>query len=112
MNIDTFNGQQFQGTVKEDMGTGGMSAVGEIEGTLKAGRLHFVKRMPLHEMMFNDGSRKTSQMQHAEIFYDGRLSLDGASAEGTWKIRERFRMVGWKPMVFRTHSGKWMMKTE
>jgi hypothetical protein len=84
------------GTVTD--GPGGMPEEGRIIGTCRRGRLQFLKLMPVARIGADDGTQEVAAMlaadghevdgplEHPQILYEGRLTPDGRTMAGTWRL--------------------------
>ena len=84
------------GTVSD--GPGGMPEEGRIIGTARRGRLQFLKLMPVGRVGAADGTEEVlaflaeagheadGPLEHPQILYEGRLTSDGRTVTGTWRL--------------------------
>ena len=84
------------GTVTD--GPGGMPEEGRIIGTCRRSQLQFLKLMPVARVGAADGTREVSALlaedghepngplEHGQILYEGRLTADGGTVAGTWRL--------------------------
>ena len=110
INILTFDGTRFTGTVEDDRTTGGMEGIGKIEGTLDGQQLEFIKSMPiLTSLGKNKGELITRNMKHPPIIYRGSLSENNTNAEGSWNFKNWFYWYGIIPLPHIKLRGTWQM---
>ena len=80
-------------------GVGGMPEDGLVEGWTCGTRIRFRKLMPIARVVVDGGTRTLREQlalrdgeilagdpPHPPILYEGRVSSDGRSAAGTWRI--------------------------
>lgn len=109
--IDIVNvyGNQFSGTVQDDLASGGTEGIGEITGTVDGSRVEFVKQMPVMTVLRADGTRQTFNKKHRKIYYSGELSADGKSISGQWRFKFGFLWIGIIPIPMESSKGTWAM---
>lgn len=113
INVDSFDGKHFQGTVQDDVQTGGMEEEGIIEGMIENGEIRFQKRMPRQRLIDLQGKHSSTDKKHPVLYYSG--SIDEATAEirGVWKFRYKLGFLFWIiPVPYRPAKGTWRMQKE
>lgn len=108
MEICDFDGTVFTGTIHDDVETGGMRGVGRISGTIRNGKVEFVKEMPMQAVYLPDGSKVEENKPHRKIYYAG--SLVDNHAEGRWKFKWGIGKVQNRWAIFPRSTGTWNMK--
>lgn len=110
--IKIVNGIAFEGTVIDDITTGGMEGEGKITGTLKGNKITFKKFMPRESVLLDvQGNRRQTEKPHNILYYKGILSRDGHEITGTWKFKNKLTFLfGIIPFVYCPGSGSWGMK--
>jgi len=74
--IKAFDGNNFEGSVNDDVATGGMAETGRIIGTVSKNMIRFRKFMPVGSEIHPDGSSRKTGREHKTIYYSGILSED------------------------------------
>lgn len=106
--ITDFDGLNFNGTVEDDIDTGGTRGMGKIEGKLSDNKISFIKRMPVLTYKLPDGQRVEENRSHPKIYYCGTFVND--QFIGEWKIRFGIRRINNRLALFFPTKGKWEMK--
>src|SRR5688500_19484968 len=75
--INSFIGNKFIGTVKDEELSGGMEDEGQIIGEIENTKVSFKKLMPRTALVYKDGSRKYFKKKHPPIYYTGMIALNG-----------------------------------
>jgi hypothetical protein len=83
--ITDYDGIAFKGTITDDLVSGGTRGEGIVEGTLKDGKIEFIKQMPIMTLVTKKGIKIEVQKKHKPIYYSGVLL--GEVFEGKWKIK-------------------------
>lgn len=109
IDITSIHNNLFKGSVEDDQKTGGTPGIGEISGEINGDEITFIKQMPIRALLTPDGGRRTFNKPHPKIFYWGRLSEDGKSAAGKWKINCGVSFVGLLMVITKTTTGTWTM---
>lgn len=100
----------FIGKVQDDLASGGAEGIGEVVGQLQGDRIDFVKKLPVMTLIVDrKGTTKTFNQKHPPIYYTGRLSNDGHSAEGTWRFKFGIVWLGIIPLPIMPCKGIWSM---
>lgn len=109
--ITNIDNDVFQGTVQDDLTTGGTEGVGEIQGKVTGDTVAFVKQMPIMTLIVdNDGRRKNLNRKHRKIYYSGTFSSDKKSISGYWRFKFGFIWFGLIPIPVTPTRGTWTMK--
>jgi hypothetical protein len=86
--IQSVDGNKFEGIVQDDEKTGGMKGIGVIKGKLIGDRIKFVKQMPIWFGIFPDRTQKyIPNKKHPKIYYTGIISDDKKLVAGEWKFK-------------------------
>ena len=83
--ITDYDGTSFTGTVTDDVENGGTKGEGTIKGSIKNGKIEFIKQMPVMTLGTQDGKRIEVPKKHRPVNYSG--TLIGNVFEGDWKIK-------------------------
>jgi hypothetical protein len=83
--ITEADGNNFSGTVRDDLETGGTKGEGTVEGKCDNSSISFIKQMPVRTMVSKNGDRIEAPVKHKPVYYTG--SRDGNGFRGEWKIR-------------------------
>lgn len=109
--VDAFN-NKFEGTVNDDLSTGGMEGTGKIVGSLKGTKISFKKFMP-YAVNYTDweGTKEQTNKKHSTLYYSGNLSANGQKASGTWTFGYKIGFLfGFIPLPYTSGKGTWQMK--
>ncbi len=108
--IDKFDGINFEGTVTDDLETGGMYGEGEIKGKIKDSKITFIKQMPIESLIdVKTGKHYQTTKKHSPIYYSGTI-INSNTIVGEWKFRYKlYLLFGILPFLFRPGKGKWEM---
>jgi len=111
--IDFFEDDIIKGAVIDDIKSGGMHGIGEIEGEVHKEFIYFEKRMPFESIITDmKGTRKTTENKHKPIFYQGKLISDNVY-QGTWEFNKVWGFIfGIIPIKYRPGKGTWEMRKE
>lgn len=114
INIQSFDGENFKGTVQDDVDTGGMKEEGIVEGYVEGNNVFFIKLMPVHGVLNNGSQRLIKKKEkHPTLYYTGTFSNDKKELTGQWKFRYSiFLLWGFIPVPYRPGKGEWGMKWE
>ena len=108
--ITEYNGISFKGTVTDDIQSGGTKGEGMIEGTIKNGRIEFVKQMPVMNLMTKKGIRLEVPQKHKLVYYSGVLNRE--TFEGGWKIKSGITFNKYFIAIGTGTTGTWKMIKE
>ena len=109
--IEAYNGVDFQGKVQDDVSTGGMAEIGNVVGKVFKNKVRFKKLMPKHSLIYEDGDRETLDEKHPTLYYEGIFSNDKTEISGKWFFKRKIVfMYGIFPIVSRPGKGTWSMK--
>ena len=98
----------FNGTVEDDVATGGHPDQGTIKGRkLGDGRITFVKEMPRILTTHPNGRQQIVDGLY-QIHYEGAF-VAGGSLKGRWKIRPFVNWSGGMPVLYFSNAGTWEM---
>jgi len=109
--IDNFD-TQFEGTVTDDISTGGMEGIGKIIGSLKGTSISFKKFMPVGDRFIDwEGNREKTNKKHSTLYYSGTLSANGKEASGSWTFGYKLGFLfGFIPLPYHGGKGTWSMQ--
>jgi hypothetical protein len=108
--IRSFDGKDFNGTVTEDLSTGGMEGEGVIIGEVNNNRILFKKLMPKRGILNSDGTKKMIDKPHPTIYYPGTISPDKKHIEGNWEFKwQIIYAFGFIPIPVKPSAGVWSM---
>ena len=108
--IEEFDGNYFNGIVKDDVKTGGMEGEGKIIGKIEGNTITFEKMMPKHTVINLKGERGIIKGKHPVLYYSGNLSQNKTEVIGTWKFKKRLRFLfGIIPFISGGENGNWKM---
>lgn len=100
----------FKGSVKDDVFTGGMNGIGEINGEIDKDAIFFMKQMPFECKIDKFGNRINSDRKHLLLIYEGNLSEPNKYI-GKWEFEKRWGLIlGFIPFKFSPGKGKWEME--
>ena len=108
--ILSIENDNFVGTVKDDLSTGGTKGIGEIVGKVVGENIEFIKQMPVMTSINKDGTMKTYNKKQRKIYYSGTFSKDGKSISGEWRFKFGFVWIGFIPIPIPPTKGIWIMK--
>jgi hypothetical protein len=92
------DGNRFEGTVEDDLKTGGTPGIGTIEGQFSEKDMCFEKKMPVHARIEIDGSHSINESKkHPVIIYEGEFSRSKNKIHGTWRFKKK--LFFWKGIV-------------
>jgi hypothetical protein len=110
INIDKFDVNNFNGTVKDDPSTGGTPGIGVITGKIIGNKIEFIKKMPIRSSYLTTGDYLVeSGKKHTPIYYSGVLGLNKKEAKGEWRIKMGLMLVGFLPILRLPTRGEWSM---
>lgn len=75
----------FEGTVYDDLESGGTRGIGIIEGKIKNNKIRFVKKMPISTTVYPDGTVVEENKPHRNIYYEGKF--ENTIFKGTWRFK-------------------------
>ncbi|HTA27754.1 MAG TPA: hypothetical protein VK809_08195 [Bacteroidia bacterium] len=84
--------KNFYGCVEDDLSSGGMPGIGDIHGSLKEGKILFIKSMPYQGVFIESDSSGRYELQmdkskrHQPIYYEGK-TLPNGKYGGKWNFR-------------------------
>jgi hypothetical protein len=111
--IHSFDGRNFEGSVKDDVSSGGMEAEGQIIGEVENDIVTFRKLMPKSTFLYKDGTRKNVDKKHPTIYYTGMISSDKLHVDGKWKIKRQIMFLfGLVPFPVKPSPGTWSMRLQ
>lgn len=110
VNILPFTNSKINGTIEDDLTTGGTEGIGEISGNIKGDTIQFVKKMPIQTMRFKDGTKITKKKPHVPIYYSGTFNQEKTKIKGTWKIKFSITFHKWLPYIGLPVKGEWEME--
>jgi hypothetical protein len=99
---------EFNGTVEDDLSSGGTPGIGRVVGKCQEGVISFIKQMPIASAITVTGEKKTFNARHPKIHYEG-IELEPGRFQGTWRIKFGFIFIGLIPVPVSRMSGKWEM---
>ncbi len=109
LTINSFDGNNFKGTVTDDTSTGGMEGTGEVIGNIENEKIFFRKFM--HKKTFiidTKGTRKISDVPHPTLYYSGTFTPDKMEINGDWKFNYTIGFLfGFIPIPYRPAKGTW-----
>ncbi len=112
--INSVNKNQFKGTVKDDLSTGGTPGIGSINGSFNDYELSFEKNMPVHARVEKDRSHTIDKnKKHPAILYSGEFSRSKKRITGTWRFKNK--VLVWKgiiPLWILPGTGSFSMEKE
>jgi len=110
MNIHLSDNKTFEGSVNDDIATGGMHGTGMIKGTINGNKITFKKFMPEGSLINPDGSHVTTNRVHNTLHYSGKLVND-CQYSGDWKFRVKIGFIlGFIPFPYCPGNGTWFME--
>ena len=108
--IHSFDGKFFEGTIRDDLSSGGMEGEGQIIGKIENCTVTFKKIMPKSTYVYKDGTRKTLDKRHPAIYYTGTIARNKMSMEGNWKMKYQIVfLLGLIPFPVKPSPGTWNM---
>jgi hypothetical protein len=108
--IHSFDGKNFEGTVKDDLSSGGMEGEGRIIGEVENNVATFRKLMPKSTYAYKDGTRRNIDKKHPTVYYTGIISPDKLHVEGKLKIKWQIMFLfGLVPFPVKPYPGTWSM---
>ena len=110
MEVQSFDGKNFLGTIKDDIQSGGTSGVGEIQGTVSGDKIEFVKKMPVMSGIFDFLGRKEINRKHRNVYYEGEFSKDRTELHGKWRFKISIIWIGPIPFIGMPTKGSWTMR--
>jgi len=103
--------ERFNGTVQDDLATGGTEGIGEIVGKVSGDKIEFIKQMPVMTLVVDKkGTRKTFNKKQRKIYYTGTFSDDRKIISGEWKFKFGFIWIGIIPIPVQATKGIWTMR--
>lgn len=107
INIQSFDGSHFTGTVEDDLESGGTPGTGKVQGEISNDNISFVKQMPVSALYFKDKMIIDEKKMHPPIYYTGKIS--NGRAQGTWRFRFGIMFKGIIPFIILPTKGTWEM---
>jgi len=108
--ITSTEGDRFNGSVQDDLTTGGTEGIGEIVGKISGDKIEFIKQMPVMTVMVDKkGTRKTFNRKQRKIYYTGVFSNDRKTITGQWQFKFGFIWIGIIPIPVQANKGTWAM---
>jgi len=96
--ILSVNKDQFEGTVEDDLLTGGTPGIGDIRGNFNDFELSFEKKMPISARLEIDGSRSIDASKtHPAILYSGEFSRSKKVITGNWRFKKK--VLVWRGII-------------
>lgn len=113
--INSVDRNQFNGTVEDNLTTGGTPGIGTITGKFNDLELSFEKNMPILARIENNGSHSIDKnKKHPTIIYEGKFSRSKKTINGTWKFKKK-ALIFWKgflPLWVNLGTGHFSMEKE
>lgn len=106
-----FEDDTLNGTVKDDVKSGGMNGIGSITGEVRKNSIYFEKQMPEHCILdLKANTRYTIEGKHPVIFYTGTADRENCY-RGTWTFEKKWGFLfGFIPFRFLPGKGTWEME--
>ena len=109
--IESYEGVNFQGKVNDDVSTGGMEETGDVIGKVYNNKIQFKKLMPKNCQIYENGDRETTDQKHPTLYYEGTFSNDKTEIRGKWFFKRKIVFLyGIVPIIFHQGKGTWSMK--
>jgi hypothetical protein len=109
--ITKVDNNNFYGKVQDDLTTGGIEGIGEIQGKTIGDSVEFIKQMPVLTLLVDkNGTRKTFSKKHQKVYYSGTFSDDRKLISGQWKFKFGFIWLGLIPIPIFPTNGTWVLK--
>ena len=105
--IKSFDGKNFEGTVFDDLESGGTRGIGTITGKIKNNKISFVKKMPVSTIVYPDGTVVEEDKPHRNIYYQG--ILEHKVFKGTWRFKFGISFRG-GIFLYPASKGTWQME--
>lgn len=88
--ITDVQGQNFTGTVEDDLATGGTPGTGQITGHFTEREIWFDKNMPVYAYIDREGKRvQDAGKKHPVIAYEGQFGGGKQYCAGTWRFKKK-----------------------
>lgn len=101
------NSCEFEGTIYDDIETGGTRGIGTVKGKIKNNKINFVKKMPISTIVYPDGTTIEEDRPHRNIYYEGKY--ENNVFKGTWRFK--FGIAFRRGILIHLPSkGTWHMK--
>lgn len=98
ININLVKGKKFEGSVEDNMSTGGTPGIGKITGEYSDHELLFEKNMPIHATIGRKGEHHIDKnKKHPTIVYEGEFSRDKKSVTGIWRFKKK--VLVWRGII-------------
>lgn len=98
ISIAAVTGNQFTGTVQDDLATGGTPGIGKVTGTFTRHTLTFDKQMPINSMIDEQGNSVNDESKpHPAIRYSGSFSRNKQYVTGEWRFKKK-KLI-WRGLV-------------
>ncbi len=110
ISIKHFENSNFQGSVEDDVSSGGTRGRGTINGSLNESKVTFVKQMPIKTLTYPSGERIESDEPHHPIYYEGTMNAEQNEVIGTWKLKRRLGFVNGRLYYSPKTKGVWGMR--
>ena len=108
--VTSTEGDRFNGSVQDDLTTGGTEGIGKIVGKISGDKIEFIKQMPVMTLMVDKkGTRKTFNRKQRKIYYTGVFSNDRKTITGQWQFKFGFIWIGIIPIPVQANKGTWVM---
>lgn len=105
-----FDGARFNGEVEDDQLSGGTPGIGKITGVIENDSMSFVKQMPVKSILTPTGKHYRSKKKHPNIYYQGSISSDGRTIEGTWRFKFGLTWILFLPAIILPIKGEFFME--
>ncbi|MDR7128046.1 hypothetical protein J2X69_000374 [Algoriphagus sp. 4150] len=98
INITSVKGKKFEGSVEDNLSTGGTPGIGRISGKYSDSEVSFNKNMPIYaEMSSNKEHVLDKNKLHPTIMYVGEFSRDKKTISGVWRFKKK--VLVWKGII-------------
>jgi hypothetical protein len=98
LTIEKVKGKTFNGTVKDDLTTGGTPGIGVIKGEIRKNGVEFNKKMPISATIEENWERVINEKKkHPTIIYEGNFSRGKKNITGTWRFKKK--VLFWKGVI-------------
>lgn len=107
MMITEFDGENFAGTIEDDLETGGTKGIGTVTGTILNSKVSFVKQMPVLTFLNSEGRNEMEDKPHRKVYYSGML--EGNTIHGGWRFKFGLGSIKKTMTLFLPTKGSWEM---
>lgn len=98
ININLVKGKVFEGSVEDNLSTGGTPGIGKITGEYSDYELSFEKNMPIHATINKNREHLVDKnKKHPTIIYEGEFSRDKKIITGIWKFKKK--VLVWRGII-------------